>query len=999
MNYESFKNPDPLFHGTDFWMLNGDLNDEEIEHQLREMHSQGVHTFIARTYLGLRSDYPGPRFKKSLRKIIATAKGLGMKLFLQAGYMPEAVPGLPESSALRYIMPVKNGEEEGRRILCKKNEISFVEHNSVTFLDMFDSEAMDHYLKTCYEDMWAEFAEEYGKTILSIWVDEPSYNGAYLPWTNQLEALFAERWGYTLADKVWMLYLDSEGAESVRYHYRVLMRDLLEQNYFVKVRDWCRAHGLLFSGHLMMEETTRTQICRAQACMPYYRYFDIPGIDVLRARLPFRDDPIVDPDPTERHYNLYNTALQCTSAARQAGKKHILAEMYGVGGENFTFRAMTTLFDSYAAMGINHRSVHGIFYALHGRGKRAYPPHVGYYQPFWPKYKQVTDYCARVSAFITEGEGTADIAILHPLETGYALFKGAFDAGEAIAGGKEIERLDGMLYELLKTLKSAQHEVDFADLASIRDMGSAENGCLIVGEARYHTVILPQLSVITEDCLSLLEKMAAEGGKILCLGDAPTMIDGFKNKNVTARVRAISRAVRTPCELLSCLPPPAVSVAGIGAADILINRRETEGGMHLFLYNFNYAQSAHLSLSLPAGDALYRYDPYDAKIFALPFTRENACIRTELMLAPGESILLSIEKKRMDAETAIDPLAPAIKIPLRGTWEAKAENQNALLLEFCRYKKGDGEYSKPLPIAAIHRLLTVEEYHGKISLQYDLQTKDDINDVFLALEDPTEQEIYLDGKRIKSAPDGYFRDYTFERVFLGKLTAGKHTLEIRREFFPLSRVTNALTQLFETRYGVELEPMYLLGNFTVNGHPTTSQNGCLAFERDFSLSKAPQTVFTLGELTDTGYPFFVGCMMLTKRFHLPATVHAENAYLSLGALNAACAEIFVNGTPVGDIRCAHERLAIGQALKTGENEIRIRLYTTLFNIIGPFHRPLGNIGNTFGGGYKNPDAAWLSIETDVAGWEEHMEDFYPHWTDNYNVVPLGIRDCAIHISL
>ena len=217
MKYESFKTPDPLFHGTDFWMLNGDLTDEQIEFQLKEMRDKGVYTFIARTYLGLRSDYPGPRFKKSLKKIIETTKALGMKLFLQAGYMPEAVPNLPEEGALRYIYPVREGEEEGRRILCKKNGISFVEQSSHTFLDMFDPASMEHYLKTCYEDMWEEFSEEYGKTILSIWVDEPSYNGAYLPFTGKLEALFEGRWGYSFADKAWMLYFDGEGAESLRY--------------------------------------------------------------------------------------------------------------------------------------------------------------------------------------------------------------------------------------------------------------------------------------------------------------------------------------------------------------------------------------------------------------------------------------------------------------------------------------------------------------------------------------------------------------------------------------------------------------------------------------------------------------------------------------------------------------------------------------------------------------------------------------------------------------
>ena len=995
MTNECFKSPAPLFYGTDFWMLNGALSDEEIERQLTEMKDKGVRAVIARTYLGLRSDYPGKSFMGHMKKIVATAKALGIKLFLQAGYMPEAVPDLPSDHALRYIYPVRTGEEAGRRILCQKNGISFVEHNSETFLDMFDETAMAHYLKVCYEDMWAEFSDEYGKTVLSIWVDEPSYSGSYLPWTSTLAARFEERYGYTLPDKVWMLYYDGEGAETLRYHYRTLMRDLLQTNYFERVREWCNAHGLLFSGHLMMEETTESQIRRAQACMPYYRYFDIPGIDVLRARMPFASDPVTDPDPTERQFNLYTTALQCTSAARQAGKKHVLAEMYGVSGEGFSFRHMVSMFDSYAAMGINHRSVHGIFYTLHGRGKRAYPPHVGYYQPYWPKYKHITDYCARVSAFITEGESSADIAVIHPLETGYMLYRGAAEEG-GLGGGKEIGRLDGAFYELIKALKSAGLQIDLADLASIRDMGSAEGGCLTVGLAKYKTVILPSLQVITSDALCLLEKMAADGGRILCLGDAPTYLDGYESEDAKKRLEAISQKAESTAALLSLLPSPAVSIRGAGAQNLLINRRICENGEKLFIYNTDCQRAASAFLTAPASGALYRYDAFTASIEAYPHSACGGRLTAELSLAPGSSILLSFEKEiRKDAATAAAADAPRLCLPLLGAWEARAEEDNVLLLEYCSYKKDTGEFSKPLPITAIQRLLSAEGYNGPLVLRYALQTENTLSDVLLALEDPLDQKIFLDGKRIESKASGYFHEKTFECVKLGTLTEGLHTLEIQRHFQPLSRVTNALTQLFETRYGVELEPMYLLGRFAVKGHATASQNGAITLENGFSLISAPQTFDSLGEITAEGYPFYVGKIQLKKRFSVPCGQNTASAYFSLGVLNAACAEVFVNGVPVGDICRAPASLPIGKALTEGENEITLRLYTTLFNIIGPFHRPLGNVGNTFGGGYKNPDAAWLSVNTDIPDWQMHMEDFYPTWTDRYNLTPLGIAEAAL----
>lgn len=994
MKYDSFKTPDPLFHGTDFWMLNGDLTDEQIEFQMKEMHDKGVYTFIARTYLGLRSDYPGPRFKKSLKKIIETAKVLGMKLFLQAGYMPEAVPNLPEEGALRYIYPVREGEEEGRRILCKKNGISFVEQSSHTFLDMFDPTSMEHYLKTCYEDMWKEFSEEYGKTILSIWVDEPSYNGAYLPFTGKLEALFSERWGYSFADKAWMLYFDGEGAKSLRYHYRVLMRDLLEVNYFAKVRDWCRAHNLLFSGHLMMEETLQEQIMRAQAVMPYYRYFDIPGIDVLRARMPFAEDPIADPNPTERDYNLYNTALQCTSAARQAGKKHILAEMYGVSGEGFSFRHMTAMFDTYAAMGINHRCVHGIFYTLHGRGKRAYPPHIGYYQPYWPMYGQITQYCARVSAFISEGEATAEIALLHPLETGYMLFRGSDKGLESENGGETIKSYDGKFYEMLKTLKSAHTEFDLCDLASVRSIGTAENGTLKVGCAKYKTVILPNLRVITEDCLIKLEKISAEGGRILCLGNAPCYLDGYPSEDAKRRVEAISERAESTAALIRLLGEGDIRVRGIGAEGLLIHRRRTEDGQKLLICNTDYRKRAIFTISLEDGGIPYRYDAYRAVIEKLPYEISGGRISLLLSLDPAESILLSVEKEtRTDAVYGLNRGAPHNVSPLGGKWLATPETENTLLLEYCRYKKEDGAFSAPIPIVALQRLLTIENYHGSLTLRYDLQIKDDISDVFLALEDPKEQRILLDGKEISNEDLGYFYDKTFRRIFLGTLTAGRHALEIQRYFEPLSRVKNALTQLFEARSGVELEPMYLLGRFTVSGQATASRNGAIALENDFVLENAAPSFETEGETAGEGYPFFAGRMLLSK--HVTISQKRKNAYFSLGVLNAACAELMINGNTVGLISRAPAYLPIGDALAEGENEICLRLYSTLFPIIGPHHRPLGNVGNTFGGGYKNPDAAWLSVDTEAEGWQTRMEDFYPTWTDQYNVTPLGIADAAL----
>ena len=40
--FDSFVNPDKIYHGTDFWMLNDKLDEDEIIRQLNEMKKQGI---------------------------------------------------------------------------------------------------------------------------------------------------------------------------------------------------------------------------------------------------------------------------------------------------------------------------------------------------------------------------------------------------------------------------------------------------------------------------------------------------------------------------------------------------------------------------------------------------------------------------------------------------------------------------------------------------------------------------------------------------------------------------------------------------------------------------------------------------------------------------------------------------------------------------------------------------------------------------------------------
>lgn len=74
MKKYAFEEPDDVYRGLDLWMINDKLEDDEIIHQVEEFREKGLYSVIFRTYNGLYSDYPGPKFKSKLRVAVDRSK-------------------------------------------------------------------------------------------------------------------------------------------------------------------------------------------------------------------------------------------------------------------------------------------------------------------------------------------------------------------------------------------------------------------------------------------------------------------------------------------------------------------------------------------------------------------------------------------------------------------------------------------------------------------------------------------------------------------------------------------------------------------------------------------------------------------------------------------------------------------------------------------------------------------------------------------------------------
>ena len=129
-----------------------------------------------------------------------------------------------------------------------------------------------------------------------------------------------ENYGYCLEDNIPKLYLEVEDYKKVRYDFWSLVSYLFVHNYMKNIYDWCDAHNVQATGHVMMEESIFSQMTSTAGVMPFYEYEHAPGIDWLRR-------PIASPV----------IAKQVGSAACQLGKKKVLTESSALCGSGCFF--------------------------------------------------------------------------------------------------------------------------------------------------------------------------------------------------------------------------------------------------------------------------------------------------------------------------------------------------------------------------------------------------------------------------------------------------------------------------------------------------------------------------------------------------------------------------------------------------------------------------------------------------------------------------------------
>ena len=428
---------------------------------------------------------------------------------------PRPVAGTQPQAGTAEMLPIRGGQIKWTAPPECRSEVLLVRHvfrssptryinradgtyskdSLYALIDYLNPDATRAFLKTTHEVYKQLFGQEFGKTVLGFFGDEPDYTG-FIPWTPKLLDTFREQKGYDLRPYLPLFFAPqlTEEAKRVKADYWDVWSGIFGESFYGVQADWCARNGLEYLVHLNHEELM-LNLSRGEDLIRNegdffrdMRHVQVPGIDNLNQ---LRPDAVNREDTTYAINN--NFPKLASSAAHLFGRPRVWTEGGGGTGVDGKFQL-----DYQLVRGVNAPQIR--IPAIRGAGMSGEAP---------PQAAMLAWYTNRASYLLAIGRPAAQVALYHP-------------ASSMWLGDEEADR---STTKLGKQLLEHQVDFDYFDEQLLSSVATLESGGFrnLSGQV-YRAVIVPSSTVISRTALNRLRAMAASGGKVIFVGVAPSLV-------------------------------------------------------------------------------------------------------------------------------------------------------------------------------------------------------------------------------------------------------------------------------------------------------------------------------------------------------------------------------------------------------------------------------------------------------------------------------------------
>ncbi len=964
---ERFMNPESEYRPHPFWSWNEKLEEEELRKQVRLMAQNGQGGFFMHAREGLITPYMGDKWFDAVRICADEAKKAGIEAWCYdekgwpSGSAGGYITSLGEKYRVKWIKFIEDGDQladigkiiasffVGKDLSYRRADdlssrgaeeklMHAIVFTGEDYIDILDREVVKEFLDCTYEKYKAETGDSLSDGTLSgFFTDEPQYALCKTPWTNRMEEEFENAYGYRLIDVFPSLFISSPGYESVRYDFWTLVNRLFTESFAKQIYEWCEINGCRFTGHAMMEDNMLCQIHCTAGPMPMYEYMHIPGIDWL-GRQPADAPGKIPGSPV--------TPLQVGSVAAQLGKKHVISEMYAMGGWNMSLSEMKYLAEWQFLYGVNMICQHLAPYSLRGSRKYDFPPAVFYQSPMWEEYKALCDTLSRTGKMLSDGVDEPGVLLIHPIHSIYLEYTNDDLCAE--------QPFDDEWNAVTCALAECHIPHHYGDETIMRRHGRVENGTLIIGERSYSSVLLPSLKGLDRSTYDLLMKFAECGGRICVLGSKPKFIGGRPAEKEIDALYEKCEYVQNPEKrenLLRYLVNSGIkkiSVTGRDGEDgnikVAIRNYPEDGRRVYFFLNLDRNSPRKVTIHLPEERA----------VELLPDSMEYRRIPQAYhsQLHPGETTV-EIAFEPMESRVLVagndigwpqEPIAAReiARVPLKREWRlGKNSGPNCYMMEYCQVFAGD-DVSPEIHVWSALGEVENKKYlpalkEGKsLGVRYTFTVDENMNieelsDMRLVTEFRLPVEIRVNGREVQAIPGQWWLDHGFPVYDISSLVRNGENVVEATGFCRLDTDSQGEHIKRNTDFGYA----YLTGNFGVfSSSPFIDcENGAEITESPFVIGSRP-TYFEGGNIVPQGHPFFRGKLILEQDFEindpaLPRFVEIPKPY-------AAYSKIYVNGRG-GKLLFGGGKAEITGLTHAGLNVLSVEMGISNRGLLGPHH--------------------------------------------------------------
>lgn len=405
----------------------------------------------------------------------------------------------------------------------------FIERKSTWYADVLNPESTKKFLEYTHDRYKAYLGGDLSAQVKGFFTDEPAMHyfetgrdNFIIPWTKKMFKIFRERNGYDLKKNLPKLFFDCGGdTEQVRYDYWSTLTDQYEKAYFKQIGDWCEENDVVFTGHLLYEESLRLHARVDGNLFKHLKHFDMTGVDHLYPRI-----------GTREMENEHVALKIASSAAHQNGSVRLVSESMGGSYWDCTMERMKWIGDWEYVLGVNQFIPHGFHYTIEGERKRDWPPSMFCQFTWWEQYGQFNDYMTRMGYTLSGGDHVAKLAILYPMNSIWANY--VPQKRDKISNVIEND-FNYMTDRLLRL----HIDFDYLDEDVLCDECHIEDGKLCIQGEKYEMLMLPPCTHIKAKTLKRIEAFVAAGGKLG--GDALLPYKSIEGEvpDMAARIEAL----------------------------------------------------------------------------------------------------------------------------------------------------------------------------------------------------------------------------------------------------------------------------------------------------------------------------------------------------------------------------------------------------------------------------------------------------------------------------